>query len=303
MVHQHNRQTRSRRVCGAFTLIELLVVISVVALLMALLLPALTAARDSSQTTRCAINMRSFITGLSLYLQDSAEMWPNRESTGKGDAGAFAGKLFAYGHISDPSILICPTSPPNVQFMYFNYIRQPYNRNDVVFNNIYKGITGYNLPFGTYYWMGGGFVGNNPAGSFYIYFQTMAGSLQFVQRSSHVGDPARFSPIWDWDLFRSGATDRDMSPHSFQPGRTSAYFDGHVRFLPNSAPENANCTQTSFLKGAEHLTPIYNHYQVAYSGDNYSVHGYRYNAAVAMNPSSNPSPAGMTRGILTIPFR
>jgi len=45
---------------GGFTLIELLVVISIISLLVALLLPALSSARDAAQTTVCMSGLRQF---------------------------------------------------------------------------------------------------------------------------------------------------------------------------------------------------------------------------------------------------
>ena len=49
---------------GGFTLVELLVVISIIGLLMALLTPAIQAARESSRRTQCANNLRQFGVGL-----------------------------------------------------------------------------------------------------------------------------------------------------------------------------------------------------------------------------------------------
>ena len=58
---------RSRR---AFTLIELLVVISIIALLIALLIPALGGARDEARTIRCAATLRQFVLADSVYRTD-----------------------------------------------------------------------------------------------------------------------------------------------------------------------------------------------------------------------------------------
>ncbi len=61
---------KQRRVL-AFTLIELLVVISVISLLMAILLPALSRAREQGRITSCMANLRSIGQGIFLYAHDN----------------------------------------------------------------------------------------------------------------------------------------------------------------------------------------------------------------------------------------
>lgn len=61
----------------AFTIVELLVVISVIAVLMSLLLPALAGARDSARTTRCLANVRSTAQALMMYADDFKERLPH----------------------------------------------------------------------------------------------------------------------------------------------------------------------------------------------------------------------------------
>ena len=62
----------------AFTLIELLVVMAIVALLMAILLPALQRVRKQARAVVCQTNLRQWGTTLALYLEDNEGRFPRR---------------------------------------------------------------------------------------------------------------------------------------------------------------------------------------------------------------------------------
>ena len=74
------------RTRGAFTLVELLVVIGIIALLIAILLPALSRARKQGQWAVCLSNMRSIGQAMLLYSNDNRGYLPRPAS---GANGAF----------------------------------------------------------------------------------------------------------------------------------------------------------------------------------------------------------------------
>jgi prepilin-type N-terminal cleavage/methylation domain-containing protein len=107
-----------RRPSRGFTLVELLVVIGIVALLVALLLPALSKARHAAAGVVCQSNMRQVGLGLLLYAHDNGQYLPYmREANGNAHGDNKSGWITRLGkylatdidrHTRKADVFFCP---------------------------------------------------------------------------------------------------------------------------------------------------------------------------------------------------
>lgn len=140
-----------------FTLIELLVVISIIALLIGLLLPALGQARNAAKHSQCLSNMKNLNGGLYTYASDSKGQYPQHDADWPTDvrrvipaprATRVHIALFEGGYITEGAVTICPLIADYHQQTWFS---DPDAMNNTSANNFggwTSGATNVTLAYG-----------------------------------------------------------------------------------------------------------------------------------------------------------
>jgi len=145
------KRSDSRCHLRAFTLIELLVVIAILGILAAMLLPALSRARQKAQGAACLSNGKQMMTAMTLYTGDNNELFPPNPDDGNtntgynwcpGSAGIGGPQEF------DPSVLKDPTRSLLITYMGGNVdlFRCPADRREGMYQGTDPAFIGRIVP-------------------------------------------------------------------------------------------------------------------------------------------------------------
>lgn len=133
---------------STFTLIELLVVIAIIAILVSMLLPAISKAKDKAKGINCTSNLKQIATVMISYANDSNGFIPCYYETAS--TKMWSEVLVDMNYISAKNVLVCPSVYP---FKYTSRSNTYGMRLGGLVNNL-SGLNIFRTPIAV--WKGGG---------------------------------------------------------------------------------------------------------------------------------------------------
>lgn len=128
-----------------FTLIELLVVIAIIAILAAMLLPALSAARERARTANCINNCKQIGLGVNMYADSHNDYVPPHAVANVDYPSvkiSWAGLMWKEGLI-DSEVISCPNAPISAGAKFNNYRMTSQSSQSISFD----------IPYGIHRWL------------------------------------------------------------------------------------------------------------------------------------------------------
>ncbi len=235
-----------------FTLIELLVVIAIIALLLAIVVPAISKAKEYAKRVVCGSNIRQCMTAVSMYSDDNNQrIFQNyhvssgqtaveyREATGNPLPGynsymcyhpnypntaRHLAVLYETGYISDASVFYCPAQPRTtaeyqIPYYYEFYVGEGNQSDYSDSGDIGSYEWGTRLPADT---RGSGSRLVRTSFNYWVYEQKQLEKISGYK-------PIVFDNVQDWRAVPHRKT-RGSVYESNPSGLSAAYADGHVTF-------------------------------------------------------------------------
>ena len=138
-----------KRVSGkqkCFTLIELLVVISIIAILAAMLLPALGKVKATASDTNCKSNLKNFSACFAQYYGSFDDYFPPVCDAYYGSSHqgskAWSWTFYTLGYVKDAKFMYCPTTKPLLDPITFGAWNDPGTIYGGVYHNISYAMNG-----------------------------------------------------------------------------------------------------------------------------------------------------------------
>jgi prepilin-type N-terminal cleavage/methylation domain-containing protein/prepilin-type processing-associated H-X9-DG protein len=216
---------------GGFTLIELLVVIAIIALLMAILMPVLSKAKDQSRTIGCRSNLKQYGIGLRMYLDDYDHDFPDAWTWLKSRSHDYVRKgeepdgVF-WPYLKDLDVHMCPK---------FSSLAKGTNWEDTAVSYVMNSYVGR-----------GGEIWSNWLGP------TVTG----VKKETEVYNPSRvvvFTEENTWTI--EGYSDYPFNDTHFTVGNSSRQIDNYATFHNAPGDLDRGGTNIVFVDGHVEILP------------------------------------------------